>query len=114
MDDLRLKLKETQARLKLIVTDGVFSMDGDFAPLAKICDIADEFNAMVLIDECHATGFIGKSGRGTPELFGVEDRIDLINSTLGKALGGSSGGYTTGKKRSYRTIKTKIQTLSFL
>jgi len=113
MEDLREKLSTTTARLKLIVTDGVFSMDGDFAPLRAICDLADEFNAMVLIDECHATGFIGKTGRGTPELLGVENRIDLINSTLGKALGGSSGGYTTGKKEAIDLLRQKSRPYLF-
>ncbi|MBT8284542.1 MAG: aminotransferase class I/II-fold pyridoxal phosphate-dependent enzyme, partial [Flavobacteriaceae bacterium] len=86
------------ARFKLIVTDGVFSMDGLLAPLDKICDLADTYDAMVMIDECHATGFIGKTGKGTLEEKGVLDRIDIITGTLGKALGGAMGGYTTGKK----------------
>ena len=86
------------ARFKMIVTDGVFSMDGLVAPLDKICDLADAYNALVMIDECHATGFIGKTGRGTLEEKGVMHRIDIITGTLGKALGGAMGGYTTGKK----------------
>jgi glycine C-acetyltransferase len=99
MDDLEAKLKATQdKRIRMIVTDGVFSMDGDVAPLEKICDLADKYSAVVMIDECHATGFFGKTGRGTPEHCGVMDRVDIINSTLGKALGGASGGYTTGRK----------------
>jgi len=88
-------------------------MDGDIAPLRQICDMADEFKAMVLIDECHSTGFLGKAGRGTPELLGVEDRIDLINSTLGKALGGSSGGYTTGKKEAIELLRQKSRPYLF-
>eukprot|EP01100_Stratorugosa_tubuloviscum_P000375 TRINITY_DN107_c3_g1_i1.p1 TRINITY_DN107_c3_g1~~TRINITY_DN107_c3_g1_i1.p1 ORF type:complete len:425 (-),score=182.35 TRINITY_DN107_c3_g1_i1:50-1324(-) len=98
-NDLENKLKEAEkARVKLIVTDGVFSMDGDIAPLTTICDIAEKYGAIVMIDECHATGFMGKTGKGTPEYHNVMDRIHIINSTLGKALGGASGGYTTGKK----------------
>ncbi|MGB5417570.1 glycine C-acetyltransferase [Algibacter sp.] len=89
---------ENGARFKIIVTDGVFSMDGLVAPLDKICDLADKYDALVMIDECHAAGFIGKTGRGTPEEKGVLNRIDIITGTLGKALGGAMGGYTTGKK----------------
>ena len=86
------------ARFKIIVTDGVFSMDGLVAPLDKICDLADKYDALVMIDECHAAGFIGETGRGTLEEKGVLGRIDIITGTLGKALGGAMGGYTTGKK----------------
>lgn len=101
MTDLENKLiqaNEENARFKIIVTDGVFSMDGLLAPLDKICDLADKYDALVMIDECHATGFIGETGRGTLEEKGVMDRIDIITGTLGKALGGAMGGYTTGKK----------------
>ncbi|KAG0422254.1 hypothetical protein HPB47_001914 [Ixodes persulcatus] len=100
MNDLESKLKEAQAtsRQRLIVTDGVFSMDGNVAPLRDICDLAERYNAMVFVDECHATGFFGKTGRGTEEYFGLSGRIDIINSTLGKALGGAAGGYTTCKR----------------
>lgn len=101
MNDLEAKLIEANkdnARFKIIVTDGVFSMDGLLAPLDKICDLADRYDAMVMIDECHATGFIGETGRGTLEEKGVMNRIDIITGTLGKALGGAMGGYTTGKK----------------
>ena len=101
MTDLEKQLQDANtngAHFKIIVTDGVFSMDGLVAPLDKICDLADTYNAMVMIDECHATGFIGKTGRGTLEEKGVMDRIDIITGTLGKALGGAMGGYTTGKK----------------
>ena len=101
MDDLEKQLisaNENGARFKIIVTDGVFSMDGLVAPLDKICDLADEYDALVMIDECHAAGFIGKTGRGTLEEKGVINRIDIITGTLGKALGGAMGGYTTGKK----------------
>ena len=101
MDDLEKQLiaaNENDARFKIIVTDGVFSMDGLVAPLDKICDLADKYDAMVMIDECHAAGFIGETGRGTLEEKRVMDRIDIITGTLGKALGGAMGGYTTGKK----------------
>ena len=99
MDDLERILKETQsARTRMIATDGVFSMDGDVAKLGDICDLAERYDAMVMIDECHATGFFGATGRGTPEHCGVEGRIDIITSTLGKALGGASGGFTTGRQ----------------
>ena len=101
MEDLRAKLveaKESGARRILITTDGVFSMDGTIAQLDKICDLADEFDAMVHHDDCHATGFIGKTGRGVHEYCGVMDRVDIITSTFGKALGGASGGFTSGRK----------------
>lgn len=99
MADLEAKLNEAQdARFRVIATDGVFSMDGIIADLKSICDLADRYNALVMVDDCHATGFIGKNGRGTPEYCGVEGRIDLITGTLGKALGGASGGYTSGHK----------------
>ena len=101
MADLEKQLQDANAngaRFKIIVTDGVFSMDGLVAPLDKICDLADKYDAMVMIDECHAAGFIGETGRGTLEEKGVLDRIDIITGTLGKALGGAMGGYTTGKK----------------
>lgn len=99
LGDLETQLKEAQSsRMRLVVTDGVFSMDGDVAPLAQICDLAEQYGAMVFIDECHATGFLGPRGRGTDELLGVMDRVDIVNSTLGKALGGAAGGYTVGPK----------------
>lgn len=101
MQDLEQQLIEANksgARFKIIVTDGVFSMDGVVAPLDKICDLADKYDALVMIDECHAAGFIGETGRGTLEEKGVMGRIDIITGTLGKALGGAMGGYTTGKK----------------
>ncbi|MFV9551739.1 glycine C-acetyltransferase [Algibacter sp. PT7-4] len=101
MADLEKQLIEAnknKARFKIIVTDGVFSMDGLVAPLDKICDLADKYEALVMIDECHAAGFIGKTGRGTLEEKNVLNRIDIITGTLGKALGGAMGGYTTGKK----------------
>ncbi|NXB31127.1 KBL protein, partial [Eulacestoma nigropectus] len=99
MQDLEAKLKEAQKhRLRLVATDGAFSMDGDIAPLREICQLAQKYNALVFIDECHATGFLGPNGRGTDELLGVMDKVTIINSTLGKALGGAAGGYTTGPK----------------
>ena len=101
MEDLRFKLieaKENGARRILITTDGVFSMDGTIAQLDKICDLADEFDAMVHHDDCHATGFMGKNGKGVHEYCGVMDRVDIITSTFGKALGGASGGFTSGRK----------------
>ncbi|MFM7730638.1 MAG: aminotransferase class I/II-fold pyridoxal phosphate-dependent enzyme, partial [Flavobacteriales bacterium] len=97
MEDLEAQLKAAQqagARFKLIVTDGVFSMDGYVAQLDRICDLADQYDALVMVDECHATGFIGQTGRGTIELKGVLGRVDIITGTLGKALGGAMGGFT--------------------
>jgi glycine C-acetyltransferase len=99
MADLEEKLKEAQgARRRLIATDGVFSMDGDIARLDKICDLADKYDAMVMVDDCHATGFIGKTGRGSHEHNNVMGRVDIITGTFGKALGGASGGFTAAKK----------------
>ena len=99
IQDLETKLIESQAQKnRIIVTDGVFSMDGTLAKLDKICDLADKYNALVMIDDSHSTGFVGNSGRGTHEYFGVMDRVDIITSTLGKALGGAMGGFTSAKK----------------
>lgn len=99
MADLEEKLKESQAqRTRVIVTDGVFSMDGTIAQLDKICDLADQYNALVMVDECHATGFLGKTGRGTIEHCDVMGRVDIITGTLGKALGGASGGFTAARQ----------------
>ncbi|XP_006026016.1 2-amino-3-ketobutyrate coenzyme A ligase, mitochondrial isoform X1 [Alligator sinensis] len=99
MQDLEAKLQDAQKhRLRLIATDGAFSMDGDIAPLKEICQLAQKYQALVFIDECHATGFLGPNGRGTDELLGVMDQVTIVNSTLGKALGGAAGGYTTGPK----------------
>ena len=98
MSDLEQKLKEAaDARFRLIATDGVFSMDGIIADLRSVCDLADKYDALVMVDDSHAVGFMGEHGRGTPEYCGVEGRVDLITGTLGKALGGASGGYTSGK-----------------
>ena len=99
MADLEEKLKESShLRNRVIVTDGSFSMDGTIAQLDKICDLADQYDAIVMIDECHSSGFLGKTGRGTHEYRDVMGRIDIITGTLGKALGGASGGFTSGKK----------------
>ena len=99
MADLEAKLKEARdARFRLIATDGVFSMDGTLARLDAICDLADRHDALVMVDDSHAVGFVGPNGRGTPEHYGVLSRVDLLTGTLGKALGGASGGYTSGRK----------------
>jgi glycine C-acetyltransferase len=99
MEDLKRCLEEADgSRIKMIVTDGVFSMDGTFADLSSICDLAEKYDALVTVDDSHAVGFVGKTGRGTPQLCGVEGRVDIITGTLGKAMGGASGGYTAGRK----------------
>src|ERR1700722_14353736 len=99
MAELEKALVATQGkRLRMIATDGVFSMDGYLAKLDRICELAEKYNAMVMVDDSHASGFIGKTGRGTPEHFGVQAKVDVMTSTLGKALGGAAGGFTTGKK----------------
>ncbi|MGM5469067.1 glycine C-acetyltransferase [Flavobacteriaceae bacterium LMO-SS05] len=116
MGDLEQQLIEAnknKARFKIIVTDGVFSMDGVVAPLDKICDLADKYDAMVMIDECHAAGFIGETGRGTLEEKGVNGRIDIITGTLGKALGGAMGGYTTGKKEIIEILRQRSRPYLF-
>jgi len=116
MEDLEQQLiaaNEKGARFKIIVTDGVFSMDGLVAPLDKICDLADKYDALVMIDECHATGFIGKTGRGTLEEKNVMGRIDIITGTLGKALGGAMGGYTTGKKEIIEILRQRSRPYLF-
>ena len=116
MSDLEKQLqqaKEDGARFKIIVTDGVFSMDGLVAPLDKICDLADKYDALVMIDECHATGFIGTKGIGTLEEKNVMGRIDIITGTLGKALGGAMGGYTTGKKEIIELLRQRSRPYLF-
>jgi glycine C-acetyltransferase len=116
MQDLETQLKQARedgARFKLIVTDGVFSMDGLVAPLDKICDLAEQYDAMVMIDECHATGFIGETGIGTLEEKGVLGRIDIITGTLGKALGGAMGGYTSGKKEIIEMLRQRSRPYLF-
>jgi len=116
MEDLEQQLiKATEAghRFKLIVTDGVFSMDGVVAPLDKICDLADQYDAMVMVDECHAAGFIGATGKGTLEAKGVMGRVDIITGTLGKALGGAMGGYTTAKKEIIEILRQRSRPYLF-
>eukprot|EP00566_Odontella_aurita_P019036 CAMPEP_0113529304 /NCGR_PEP_ID=MMETSP0015_2-20120614/2321_1 /TAXON_ID=2838 /ORGANISM="Odontella" /LENGTH=320 /DNA_ID=CAMNT_0000427923 /DNA_START=407 /DNA_END=1370 /DNA_ORIENTATION=+ /assembly_acc=CAM_ASM_000160 len=114
MDSLERILQETQSlQNRLIVTDGVFSMDGDVARLPEICDLAEHYDAQVLIDDCHATGFFGRTGRGTPEYCGVEGRVDIINSTLGKALGGATGGYTTASQPIIDLLRQKSRPYLF-
>ena len=114
MQDLEEQLKLAQAqRFRIIVTDGVFSMDGDIAKMDKICDLADKYDALVMTDECHSAGFIGKTGRGVPEHCGVMDRVDIITGTLGKALGGAMGGYTTGKKEIIEMLRQRSRPYLF-
>lgn len=116
MADLEKQLTEAKLkghRFKIIVTDGVFSMDGIVAQLDKICDLADQYDALVMVDECHAAGFIGKTGRGTLELKNVMGRVDIITGTLGKALGGAMGGYTTGKKEIIELLRQRSRPYLF-
>lgn len=114
MSALEEKLKEAQKhKNRLIVTDGVFSMDGDIAKLPEICDLAEKYDAMVLVDDCHATGFIGKNGRGTAELLKVEGRIDILTSTLGKAIGGAGGGFIASKKEVIDKLRNKARPYLF-
>jgi glycine C-acetyltransferase len=114
MEDLEAKLKEASgARNRIIVTDGVFSMDGTVAQLDVICDLADKYDAIVMVDESHASGFMGKTGRGTHELKGVMGRIDIITGTLGKALGGASGGFTSGKKEIIELLRQRSRPYLF-
>ncbi|MFZ4862338.1 glycine C-acetyltransferase [Sphingobacterium sp. Mn56C] len=114
MADLETQLQAAAgARHRIIVTDGAFSMDGSVAPLDKICDLADKYEALVMIDESHCSGFIGKTGRGTHELFDVIDRVDIITGTLGKALGGASGGFTAGKKEIIAMLRQRSRPYLF-
>ena len=114
MADLEAKLNEASgARFKMIATDGVFSMDGYIAKLAEICDLAEKYDAMVMVDDSHAVGFVGKTGRGTHEHCGVMDRVDIITGTLGKALGGASGGYTSGKKEIIELLRQRSRPYLF-
>jgi glycine C-acetyltransferase len=116
MKDLEQQLikdNDAGARFKIIVTDGVFSMDGVVAPLDKICDLADKYDALVMVDECHAAGFIGVTGKGTLEAKGVMGRIDIITGTLGKALGGAMGGYTTAKKEIIELLRQRSRPYLF-
>lgn len=114
MEDLEEQLKKAQdQRFRIIVTDGVFSMDGDIAKMNEICDLADKYDAFVMTDECHSAGFIGKTGRGVPEYHNVMDRVDIITGTLGKALGGAMGGYTTGKKEIIAMLRQRSRPYLF-
>jgi glycine C-acetyltransferase len=114
MGELEEALKKTQSkRQRLIATDGVFSMDGDMALLDKICALAEKYDAQVMVDESHATGFIGKTGRGTPEHFGVQDKVAIVTSTLGKALGGASGGFTTGRREIIEFLRQRSRPYLF-
>jgi glycine C-acetyltransferase len=114
MEDLEAQLKaSSDARRRLIATDGVFSMDGYVAPLPEICDLAEKYDAMVMVDDSHAVGFVGKTGRGTPELHGVTDRIDILTGTLGKALGGASGGYTSGRAEIIELLRQRSRPYLF-
>ncbi|HUS30699.1 MAG TPA: glycine C-acetyltransferase [Kofleriaceae bacterium] len=114
LNDLEAKLKATQSkRLRMVATDGVFSMDGDIARLDAICDLAEKYGAMVMVDDSHATGFTGKTGRGSAELRGVLDRIDVFTSTLGKALGGASGGFTSGRKEIVDLLRNRSRPYLF-
>lgn len=113
LEEQLIKANEEGARFKVIATDGVFSMDGVIADLASICDLADKYDAMVMVDDCHATGFLGENGRGSHEYCGVLDRVDIITGTLGKALGGASGGYTSGKKEVVEWLRQRSRPYLF-
>jgi glycine C-acetyltransferase len=114
MADLELRLKEAaSARFRLIATDGVFSMDGTVADLSGICDLADRYDALVMVDDSHAVGFMGAHGRGTPEHCGVEGRVDILTGTLGKALGGASGGYTSGRREIIELLRQRSRPYLF-
>jgi glycine C-acetyltransferase len=114
LSDLEAKLVASKgARIRLVVTDGVFSMDGDIAPLKQICDLCEKHDALVMVDDSHATGFVGKTGRGTPEHCGVQGRIDLMSSTLGKALGGSAGGFIAAKQEIVTLLRQRSRPYLF-
>jgi glycine C-acetyltransferase len=114
MDDLERQLKDSaDARYRLIATDGVFSMDGYLAPLDEICDLAERYDALVMVDDSHAVGFTGPNGAGTPELFGVQDRVDIVTGTLGKALGGASGGYVSGRREIVEMLRQRSRPYLF-
>jgi glycine C-acetyltransferase len=114
MKDLEAKLQEAKsARFRMIATDGVFSMDGSIAPLPAICDLAEKYDALVMVDDSHAVGFMGKRGRGTPEHHGVMDRVDILTGTMGKALGGASGGYTSGRKEIIEMLRQRSRPYLF-
>ncbi|MAD97832.1 MAG: glycine C-acetyltransferase [Flavobacteriaceae bacterium] len=113
LEEQLIEANKNNHRFKIIVTDGVFSMDGIVAKLDEICDLADKYDALVMVDECHATGFIGKTGRGTVELKNVMDRVDIVTGTLGKAIGGAMGGYTTGKKEIIEILRQRSRPYLF-
>jgi len=114
LDDLERRLKDAaDARYRLIATDGVFSMDGYLAPLDEICDLAERYDALVMVDDSHAVGFTGPNGGGTPELFGVQDRVDIVTGTLGKALGGASGGYVSGRREIVEMLRQRSRPYLF-
>ncbi|GAG18339.1 unnamed protein product, partial [marine sediment metagenome] len=114
MNDLEKQLKESKnARMRMVATDGVFSMDGDFAKLPEICELAEKYDAIVMVDDSHATGFVGKNGKGTAEQLGVLDKIDIITSTLGKALGGASGGFTASKREVVEFLRQRSRPYLF-
>ena len=114
MAELEAKLQETaDARFRMIATDGVFSMQGDLAPLDRICELADRYDALVMVDDSHATGFLGANGRGTPEELGVSDRVDIVTSTMGKALGGASGGFTAGRREIVEYLRQRSRPYLF-
>ena len=114
MADLEARLRETaDARFRMIATDGVFSMQGDLAPLDRICELADRYDALVMVDDSHATGFLGPNGRGTPEELGVSDRVDIVTSTMGKALGGASGGFTAGRREIVEYLRQRSRPYLF-
>ena len=113
MNDLERKLSKSKARIKMIVTDGVFSMDGDMAKLDEISSIAEKYNAMLVVDDCHATGFIGENGKGTHEYFQVKDKVDIITTTFGKALGGAMGGSISGPKEIIEVLRQKARPYLF-
>ncbi len=116
MNDLEARLREADAagaRVKIVATDGVFSMDGYYARLEEICDVAERYGALVMVDDSHATGFVGKTGRGTPEHCGVMERVDIITSTMGKAMGGAAGGFTTGKKELVEYLRQRSRPYLF-
>jgi glycine C-acetyltransferase len=114
MDDLEAKLKEAQKhRFRLIVTDAVFSMDGNVAPMDKICQLAEQYDALVMIDECHSAGVVGAGGRGVTELFDVGGKVDIITGTLGKALGGGIGGFTTGRREIIQMLRQRSRPYLF-
>jgi glycine C-acetyltransferase len=114
LEDLERQLVEARSsRLRLVATDGVFSMDGTFAPLSGICDLAEKYDAMVMVDDSHATGFVGDTGRGTPERFGVQKRVDVVTSTMGKALGGAAGGFASGRREIVELLRQRSRPYLF-